>query len=280
MEGAVTEWTKVVRAAVLVVACGCLTAPMARAQVLYGSIVGNVQDLSGAALPGATVTITSGETNLTRSTVTNEVGSYTFANVLAGTYDVKVSLEGFKVFVKTAVPVTVNTVSRVDAALDIGQVSETLTVQSETALLQTDKADTHTELSSVAITQLPLPQNRNYQSLINLVPGSTPARMQNSEVDTPGRALNTNVNGLDSNNNGTRTDGAQNLNIFCRTTRVRLTGRDDRYGERQHEQLRRRAGQRGRRGHHRGHQVGHQRFKGRIRLLQQPELQCRPTSRP
>ena len=87
-------------------------------------------------------------------------------------------------------------------------------MQSETALLQTDKADTHTELSSVAITQLPLPQNRNYQSLINLVPGSTPARMQNSEVDTPGRALNTNVNGLDSNNNGTRTDGAQNLNIF------------------------------------------------------------------
>jgi len=80
------EW-KVVRATVLVVACGYLTAPVARAQVLYGSIVGNVQDSSGAALPGATVTITSRETNLTRSTVTNEVGGYTFANVLAGTYD-------------------------------------------------------------------------------------------------------------------------------------------------------------------------------------------------
>jgi hypothetical protein len=187
---------------------------MALAQVLYGSIVGNVQDSSGAALPGATVIITSRETNLTRSTVTNEVGGYTFANVLAGTYDVKVSLEGFKASVKTAVPVTVNTVSRVDAVLEIGQLSETLTVRSETALLQTDKADTHTELPSLAITQLPLPQNRNYQSLINLVPGATPARMQNSEVDTPGRALNTNVNGLDANNNGTRTDGAQNLNIF------------------------------------------------------------------
>jgi len=208
------DWRKVVRAIVAVVACGCLTAPMAGAQVLYGSILGNVQDSSGAALPGATVSITSLETNLTRSTVTNEVGGYAFANVLAGTYAVKVSLDGFKEFVKTAVPVTVNTVSRVDAALDIGQLSETVTVQSEPALLQTDKADTHTELTSVAITQLPLPQNRNYQSLINLVPGATPARMQNSEVDTPGRALNTNVNGLDSNNNGTRTDGAQNLNIF------------------------------------------------------------------
>jgi hypothetical protein len=214
MEAAVSEWTNVVRAAVLFVACGCLTPPLARAQVLYGSIVGNVQDSSGAALPGTTVTITSRETNLTRSTVTNEVGSYTFANVPAGTYDVRVSLEGFKEFVKAAVPVTVNTVSRADASLDIGQLSETVTVQSETALLQTDKADTHTELPSVAITQLPLPQNRNYQSLINLVPGATPARTQNSEVDTPGRALTTNVNGLDRNNNGTRTDGAQNLNIW------------------------------------------------------------------
>ncbi|MDQ3347426.1 MAG: hypothetical protein M3545_05615 [Acidobacteriota bacterium] len=59
-----------------------------------------------------------------------------------------------------------------------------------------------------------MPQNRNYQSLINLVPGATPAGTQNSEVDTPGRALTTNVNGLDRNNNGTKTDGATNLNIW------------------------------------------------------------------
>lgn len=64
-------------------------APAARAQVLYGTILGNLQDSSGAALPGATVTITGRETNLTRSTVTNEVGGYAFANVPAGTYDVK-----------------------------------------------------------------------------------------------------------------------------------------------------------------------------------------------
>src|SRR5215217_6688850 len=172
--------------------------PRGDAQVLYGSIVGNVQDTSGATLPGATVTITSQETNLTRTAVTNE----------AGAYDVKVSRQGFKESVMTAVPVTVNTVSRVDAQLKIGQLTETVTVQSESALLQTDKADTHTEFQSAAITQLPLPQNRNYQSLINLVPGAAPARQQNSEVDTPGRALSTNVNGMDRNTNGTKTDGA------------------------------------------------------------------------
>ena len=64
---------------------------------------------------------------------------------------------------KTGVPVTVNKVSRVDAALEIGELTETVTVQSESQLLQTDKADTHTEIRSRAITQLPLPQNRNYQ---------------------------------------------------------------------------------------------------------------------
>ena len=85
---------------------------------------------------------------------------------------------------------------------------------SATQLLQTDKADTHTEIKSDVITTLPLAQNRNYQSLINLVPGATPGGMQNSEVDTPGRALSTNVNGLDRNNNGTKTDGATNVNVW------------------------------------------------------------------
>jgi hypothetical protein len=188
--------------------------PPGEAQVLYGSIVGNVEDSSGATLPGATVTITSRETNLARTAVTNETGAYSITNVQAGTYDVKVSLQGFKESVREAVPVSVNTVSRVDARLEIGQLSETVTVQSESALLQTDKADTHTEFQEATITQLPLPQNRNYQSLINLVPGAAPARQQNSEVDTPGRALSTNVNGMDRNTNGTKTDGATNVNIW------------------------------------------------------------------
>src|SRR5215218_55269 len=188
--------------------------PRGDAQVLYGSIVGNVQDSSGATLPGATVTITSQETNLERSAVTNETGAFSFTNVQAGTYDVKVAIQGFKESLRTSVPVTVNTVSRVDAQLELGQLSETVTVQSESQLLQTDKADTHTELQSKAITELPLPQNRNYQSLINLVPGAMPARQQNSEVDTPGRALSTSVNGMDRNTNGTKTDGATNVNIW------------------------------------------------------------------
>src|ERR671912_2581525 len=78
--------------------------PAGDAQVLYGSIVGNVEDSSGATLPGATVTITSRETNLARTAVTNETGAYSFTNVQAGTDDVEVSLQGFKESVMTAGP--------------------------------------------------------------------------------------------------------------------------------------------------------------------------------
>ncbi len=184
------------------------------AQVLYGSIVGQVTDTSGAAVPRVTVTITNPDTGLTRTAVSSDTGSYSFTNVLAGLYEVKITLQGFKEFVKTGVPVSPNEVSRVDASLELGTLSDTVTVQSELQLLQTDKADTHTEIKSTTITTLPLAQNRNYQSLINLAPGATPGGVQNSEVDTPGRSLSTNVNGLDRNNNGTKTDGATNLNIW------------------------------------------------------------------
>ena len=185
-----------------------------RAQVMYGGIVGTVTDASGAPVPGATVTVKNTNTNFERSVVTSATGSYAFTDVQIGPYDVKVSLQGFKEFVTTAVPVSVNEVSRVDVQLEVGQLTETVSVASHAELLQTDKADTHTEIRSEAITKLPLQQNRNYQSLINLVPGATPARMQNSEVDAPGRALTTNVNGLNRNNNGTKTDGATNVNIW------------------------------------------------------------------
>ena len=199
--------------AMLLLLGGCLPATL-DAQVLYGGIVGTVKDSSGAAVPGATVTITNKGTALERTAVTSAEGVYSFTNVQAGSYDVKASLQGFKEFVKSGVPVNVNEVSRVDVALEVGALTETVTVASAQELLQTDKADTHTEIKSATIAQLPLTQNRNYQSLINLVPGATPARQQNSEVDTPGRALSTNVNGLDRNTNGTKTDGATNVNIW------------------------------------------------------------------
>jgi Carboxypeptidase regulatory-like domain len=191
-----------------------IAASPASGQVLYGGITGTVTDSTGGTVPAASVTITHKETNLSRETVTNDSGIYTFTNVQAGTYDIKVSLTGFREFLQTNVPVSVNQISRVDVKLDVGALTETVTVQSAAELLQTDKADVHTELKSAEITSLPLNQFRNYQALINLVPGATPGVFQNAETDTPARSLSTNVNGQNRNNNGTRTDGATNVNIW------------------------------------------------------------------
>src|ERR1043165_1667006 len=75
------------------------------AQELYGSVVGTVQDTSGGHIPGATIQIVNRDTNLVLRAVSNATGAYTFTNVLPGTYDVKVTLQGFKEFTQQKVPV-------------------------------------------------------------------------------------------------------------------------------------------------------------------------------
>jgi carboxypeptidase family protein len=185
----------------------------AAAQIIYGSIVGVVKDSQGSLIPGASVTIVHKDTNLTRTTVTDTQGAYNFLNVLPGPYDVKVTLQGFSEALRTNVPVTVGQISRADMTLEVGALTETVTVKSEAQLLQTDKADVHTELNSAEITNLPLNQFRNYQALVVLVPGSLPPTLQNAETDTPQRSLNMTVNGQGGAANTTLTDGTRNVNV-------------------------------------------------------------------
>jgi hypothetical protein len=116
-------------AAACAVAGMILTFPMAapvRAQVLYGSVVGMVQDSSGAVAPGAAIVLTSASTGQNRSTVTNETGLYSLANVLAGTYQLKVTAAGFRPFSETNVAVTINNVARIDVKLEVGGAGTTV----------------------------------------------------------------------------------------------------------------------------------------------------------
>ena len=195
--------------AVALLVVGVLSAPV-HAQVLYGTILGTVRDSTGAVVPNATVAITNQQTNQTRTDTTNDVGLYNFPNVLQGLYKMEVTAAGFQPFAQTSIQVTINTVSRVDVELRVGQISETLTVSAAAAVLQTDKSDVHVDLAAREVTTLPLPAYRNYQSLINLVPGATPAAFQNAINDTPARSLFTNINGTARNSNNTRVDGALN----------------------------------------------------------------------
>ena len=182
------------------------------AQVLYGSLTGIVHDAAGAVVPGASVQLRNTGTSQELTAQTNEVGSYTFSSLPPGNYDLTITANGFRTLTKRDILITVNIVRREDLTLEVGQVSESVTVAAGQVTLQTDKADVHTELGSKEFVNMPLPRYRNYQSLINLVPGATPGVYQNSIQAAPARALSTNVNGVNRNNNATRIDGA--LSIF------------------------------------------------------------------
>ena len=123
-------------------------------------------------------------------------------------------LEGFRELRQRGLNITAGNIVRADLVLQLGQLSETVNVVAESTLLQTEKADLNTELSAKAVTNLPLNQYRNYQSLLNLVPGATPTQFQNAEIDTPGRSLRTWVNGTQPNANTTRVDGAVSVNVW------------------------------------------------------------------
>src|ERR1044071_100590 len=97
-----------------------------RAQAVYGSIIGTVSDPQGAAVVGATVTITDLAKNTSRTVPTNEDGNYSATNLIPGRYQVRVEQQGYKIS-EQEVDVKVDVAARADFTLEVGNVSETVT---------------------------------------------------------------------------------------------------------------------------------------------------------
>jgi hypothetical protein len=209
----VVGWLRPV-AGLLLLSLLCWSPRVVVAQAIYGTVTGQVADDSGAAVPGATVALVNEDTGLKLEGVSDETGTYTIRNVTAGPYTLRGSLQGFKEYVQTGIPVTPGGIVRVNAKLEVGALTESVTVTTEAALLKTDKADVSVDLRPEDVVNLPLNQYRNYQALLNLVPGATPPALQNAQTDTPGRALTSNVNGTSRNTNTTRIDGAASVNVW------------------------------------------------------------------
>jgi Carboxypeptidase regulatory-like domain len=188
--------------------------PGVEAQVLYGSIVGNVKDNTGGVLPGATVAITHNETKATRETVTDEAGAYRFPTVQTGTYTVIATMSGFQKFTRADVPVTLNTIARVDITMPVGQLQENVTVSARSEVLQTDRAEVRSELQARELQDMPVPLGRNYQELFRTLPGFTPPADAHSVPSNPSRALTFNVNGASNQGNNTRIDGVSSTNVW------------------------------------------------------------------
>ena len=203
------------RLCVLAVLLAAGAAPSAlHGQVLYGSIVGNVADASGAAIPGATVVVTHNETKATREAITGAAGAYRFPTLQSGTYTVAVNLTGFRPYSNTQVPVTLNSVTRVDVPLQVGALTESIEVTAERPVLQTDRAEVRAELTAKELVNLPVPVGRNYQQLFRVLPGFTPPEDAHSIPSNPSRALVFNVNGASRSSNNTRIDGVSSTNLW------------------------------------------------------------------
>jgi hypothetical protein len=121
-----------------------------------GVLTGTVTDSSGAVIPGATVTATNVATNVAQNTITTEGGLYAIPALPAGTYKVRVELAGFKAWEQSGVAVAASTTVRVNAALEVGAISESVEVTASTARLQTENAKASTSVSNKMVDELPL----------------------------------------------------------------------------------------------------------------------------
>src|SRR5262245_28235400 len=97
-----------------------LLASVGVAQVLYGTLVGRVEDPTGAVVAGAKVTVTNKDTGQQRETTTDESGAYAFRDLQAGSYELKVAQTGFKSYLKAGLNVTINNVAREDVRMEVG----------------------------------------------------------------------------------------------------------------------------------------------------------------
>ena len=215
----VSNWRSVIAAWALWTAAVNFSSVPSMGQVLYGSLVGNVTDQSQGAVRGAQVTIVNQETNLRRTTTTNDVGLYSFPNISSGRYSVTVKIAGFSDFVRTDIPVAVNSSVRVDAQLKLSGLESavTVTAQSDVAPLQTERADVRHEISSQQLEQLPSPLGRNYQNTLVILPGFEMAgSMREGRLAgcTPQRSRSFNVNGTTRSTTVTNIDGASNAHIW------------------------------------------------------------------
>src|SRR4051794_16329713 len=188
-----------------------LSTGVSSAQVLYGSLVGNVTDPTQAAVVKAAVAINNKATGYSLATTTDDRGAYDLLNIPPGVYDVKISAPGFTTFEAKDITIVANNIARVDAPLKVGNINETVTVGAEVAVLQTDRSDLHADVSSKQLTEIAVGGYRNFQSMLDFVPGTSPGQFQNASTDSPARALTSNVNGTARNSNNTRIDGAASV---------------------------------------------------------------------
>ncbi len=180
-----------------------------QAQTTFGSITGTVTDATGAPAPGVQIALTNIDTADKREMATNNDGIYQFVNLTPGRYRVEAEKAGFKKFSRSPVVVEVQTTIRIDFALEVGEVTQTVEVTAQTPLLQPETSSLGQVVSQRAVNELPL-NGRNPLNLVALVPSVVPQgqSMQNPNGTNPFGWGNYQIGGGMANQSATFLDGA------------------------------------------------------------------------
>lgn len=165
------------------------------AQTTSGSILGTVTDPSGAVIPGGSVTLINSGTDEKRTVQSSNSGDYTFVNVLPGTYEVDFAQNGFQTYKRQNVLVTVTAAVRIDAKLQVGNVSQVVSVNTAPPALDTEPGALGQLIEGKQVEEMPL-NGRNVFNLLILAPGVVP------QGSTGGNPLGNQANGTYTNNTG------------------------------------------------------------------------------
>jgi hypothetical protein len=188
-----------------------------------GNITGTVRDPQGATVAKAEITLLEEKTGATRSVTTNDDGFYNVLSLPAGVYTISTAPSGFKKTIATGVALHVNENKTVNLDLQVGQVTETVTVTSDAAPVEVRSGEVSSLISEKQVTELPL-NGRNYAQLALMVPGVSPVTQSGAggAFATRGTGLNSgvdmSVNGNQSNSNLWTVDGVNNMDVGSNRT--------------------------------------------------------------
>ncbi|MBI4483751.1 MAG: TonB-dependent receptor [Acidobacteria bacterium] len=176
-------------------------------QTTTGTILGAVKDETGAVIPGVTITVLNVNTGISRTGLTNETGNYRVANLPLGTYRVTAEVLGFKSLSRSGVELTVGRQAVIDFTLQLGEVTEEVTVTGEAQLISTTSSTLEELVDQKKIRDLPL-NGRDFLQLTTLQPGVLITRSQRTEISPQtGTGLNISIGGGRPTQNNFRVDG-------------------------------------------------------------------------
>jgi len=175
-----------------------------------GSITGVVTDATGAVVPDATVTVTNQATGVKYTTRSTSSGNYVLSAMPPPTYTVQVEAKGFRTSVNTDLILNTDQTLRIDAKLEVGQETQTITVESAAPLINTSEGRMQNLVSGAQVSNMPL-NGRNIYELMQLIPGAVNSTQIDKENTSGG--IQTNINGNRANFNGFLFDGVSNKGL-------------------------------------------------------------------